>query len=412
MLVMDKEYSRWQAERVKKALRIRRVVVVSGARQAGKTTLSNQILNEDCTYRTLDDPGLLAAALEDPKGFVKNPSGTMVIDEIQKAPVLLPAIKQAVDKDNRPGQYLLTGSANIQTLPGVSESLAGRVKNIRLRPLAVGEILGKRHSFLERAFTADFPAKVPGYDKEAMIDLAFRGGYPEAVRIGDGQDRKEWHKDYVSSLIERDLKDIINIRRQASLRELAKVLASWSAKFMDVAGICASLSVSKATVESYMNALISLYLFDRVPSWLRTDYDRIGRRPKFYAADTGLMASILGWNAKEVYLDPDRSGKLAETFVYQELAAQVELDEQYALHQYRDREKREIDFIVELDDGSMIGIEVKSGQSVSKGDFGHMEWFKGNIAKKPFKGIVLYTGEDTLSFGKDMLAVPMASLWK
>ena len=411
MLIMDKEYPRWQSESVKKALKIRRVVIVSGARQSGKTTLSNQILSNDCIYRTLDDPGLLAAALEDPKGFVKNPSQTMVIDEIQKAPALLPAIKQVVDNDNRPGQYLLTGSANIQTLPSVSESLAGRVKNIRLRPFTVGEVLGKSPSFLKRAFAADFPVKIPGYGKESLFDLAFRGGYPEAVRINDGHDRKEWHKDYVSSLIERDLRDIANIRRQASLRELVGVLASWSAKFMDVSGISASLAVSKATVESYMNALVSLYLFDRVPPWLRTDYDRVGRRPKFYAADTGMMASILGWNAKEAYLDPDRSGKLAETFAFHELAAQVELDGQYALYQYRDREKREIDFIIEHNDGSMVGVEAKAGQSVSKGDFGHMEWFKDNIAKKPFKGIVLYTGEDTLSFGKDMLAVPMASLW-
>ncbi|MCL2103172.1 MAG: AAA family ATPase, partial [Syntrophorhabdaceae bacterium] len=288
---MDREYPRRQAENVKKALKIRRIVIVSGARQVGKTTLANQILSDDCTYRTLDDPGLLAAALEDPKGFVKNPSGTMVIDEIQKVPALLPAIKQIVDQNNRPGQYLLTGSADIQTLPGVSESLAGRVKNIRLRPLAVGEIKGKHPCFLERAFAADFPAKIPGYDKESFLDLAFRGGYPEAVRISDRQDRKEWHKDYISSLIERDLKDIANIRRQTSLRELVGILASWSAKFMDVAGICASLSVSRATVESYTNALISLHLFDQVPPWLRTDYDRVGRRSRFYAADTGLMTS-------------------------------------------------------------------------------------------------------------------------
>ena len=408
---MDKEYSRRQAESIKKALKIRRVVILSGARQSRKTTLSNQILSENCIYRTLDDPGLLAAALEDPKGFVKNPSGTMAIDEIQKAPVLLPAIKLVVDRDNRPGQYLLTGSANIQTLPGVLESLAGRVKNIRLRPLTVGEILGERSSFLERAFIADLPAKIPGYDKEAVIDLAFRGGYPEAVRISDGHDRKEWHKDYVNSLIERDLKDIANIRRQAALYELVGVLASWSAKFMDVAGICASLSVSKTTVESYINALVSLYLFDRVLPWRRADYDRIGRRSRFYAADTGLMASTLGWDAKEAYLNPDRSGKLVETFVFQELAAQIEQDGRYALYQYRDREKREIDFIIERDDGSTVGVEVKAGQSVSKEDFRHMEWFRNNIAQKPFNGIVLYTGEDTLSFGKDMLAVPMASLW-
>ncbi|MDR1649726.1 MAG: ATP-binding protein [Synergistaceae bacterium] len=409
---MEKEYLRWQAENVKRALNTRRVVVVSGARQTGKTTLSHQILDKDSVYRTLDDTGLLAAATADPKGFVKNSSGTMVIDEIQKVPLLLPEIKQAVDKDNRPGQYLLTGSANIQTLPRVSESLAGRVKNIRLRPLTVGEILEKRPSFLQRAFARDFPMKIGGYDKEAIIELAFRGGYPEAARIEDVQERKEWYRDYLDSLMARDLLDIANIRRQNTLKELIGILASWSGKFMSVSEICASLSTAKLTIESYVNALLSLYLFDRIDPWTRSDYDRIGRRSKFYAADTGMMAAILGWDAKEVSLNPDRSGKLVETFVFQELAAQTDLDGRYSLYQYRDREKREIDFIVEREDGAMTGIEVKAGHNVVKRDFAHQEWFAENLVKdKQFVGIILYSGENTLSFGENLLAVPIASLW-
>ncbi|MDR1191073.1 MAG: ATP-binding protein [Verrucomicrobiales bacterium] len=409
---MPKQYPRWQSRNVTAALQTRRVVVIAGARQTGKTTLSRQISQPDSVYRTLDDTGLLAAAQADPQGFVKNPSGTMIIDEIQKVPLLLPEIKRAVDLGNRPGQYLLTGSANLQTLPGVSESLAGRVKNIRLRPLTVGEIGGGAPDFLSRAFAADFPVKITGYDKETVIDLAFRGGYPEAVRLKDRRDRREWHRDYADSLLARDLRDIANIRRQDVLRELTVALTAWSGKFLDLKSVCAPLAISKLTVESYLNALLSLYLFDKVAPWTRSDYERIGRRAKFFTADTGLMSSLLGWEAREVLLNADRSGKLVETLVFQELAAQIDLDSRHGLFQYRDREKREIDFIVEREDGVLLGVEVKAGQHVATDDFKHLHWFAEHLAgKKSFTGMVLYTGEDTLSFGKKMLAVPVAALW-
>jgi predicted AAA+ superfamily ATPase len=409
---MDKEYPRWQVQSVKKALQTRRVVIIAGSRQSGKTTLSRQFLDGRSVYRTLDDTTLLAAALADPGGFVKNPSGTMIIDEIQKAPLLISEIKQAVDRDKRSGQYLLTGSANIQSLPNVSESLAGRVKTIHLRPFTIGEIFEKKPVFLRRAFSGDFPAQIKGFDKKKIFEMAFRGGYPEPVRLTAAQDRGEWYRDYVNSLVTRDLKDIANIRRQDSLKDLIGILAAWSGKFMEIAGICSSLAISRITVESYINALMSLYIFEKAAPWLRSDYDRTGRRAKLYAADTGLMTSVLGWKLAEVLLNADRSGKLMETFVFQELSAQIDLESRYNLSQYRDRENREIDFIIEDKDGSMIGIEVKAGHNVSPKDFAHLEWFKANLArKKRFTGIVLYSGENTLSFGAGMLAVPLATLW-
>ncbi|MCL2804771.1 MAG: ATP-binding protein [Treponema sp.] len=407
------EIIRWQAESIKNALKKRRVVVLTGARQTGKTTLLNQVLEKDSIFMSLDDNNTLTSALSDPKGFIKHSDGTMFIDEVQKAPNLIPEIKLAVDKNNRPGQFCITGSANLQTLPIITDSMAGRNKRIRLRPLTTGEILYKKPKFLEHAFAMDFPRKISGFDKEQIFNLAFRGGYPEAVKLDNDKDRKEWHIDYINDLLNRDLKDIMNIRRQNELKELVLILAGWSGKFMDAAKIGAGMALSKQTLDSYINALESLYVFDRVNPWVRTDYERVGKSAKFYANDTGFMTSILGWKKEDIMRDSDRSGKLMETFVFQELAAHIDLNREYSLYQYRDYKKHEVDFLIERDDGAMVGIEVKASHSVSKEDFSPQIWFRENIykGKKGYNALVLYSGEDTLSFGDGLLAVPTASLW-
>lgn len=409
---MATEYPRWQKTGISQALKTRRVVILSGPRQSGKTTLVKQLQEQDSLFRTLDDTQMLKVALEDPTGFVKSPTGTMIIDEIQKAPLLLPAIKRRVDEDNRPGQYLLTGSANLHSLPEVTESLAGRVTNIRLRPLAIGEILRHKPVFLEKAFKNEWPLQVKGYDKEAIIKLAFRGGYPEVLNLS-AEEHKAWHKDYVNTLLARDLKDIANIRRQGAIKQLLGILAAWSGKYMDISGICSKLPVTRGTLENYINILEALYLFERAGPWLRTDYDRVGRRDKIYATDTGLMASILNWRVEDVLLDSDKSGKIVETLVFNELAALMGTGYKYSLYQYRDRKDREIDFIIENEQGQLLGIEVKSGSSFASDDCRHMVWFRNNIVPdKPFTGIVLHAGEDTLPLGKDMYAVPVAALWE
>jgi len=407
------DFLRWRGQNVKDALTTRRVVVISGARQAGKTTLAKQAADKNSVFRPLDVNAVYESAVNDPNGFVKNDSGTMIIDEVQKVKKLITEIKYAVDNNNRPGQYLLTGSADINSLPEVTESMAGRIKNIRLRPLTQGEILRKKPLFLEKAFNMSFPKQITGYDKKAIFDLAFRGGYPEAVLLKTQKNRKEWQSDYISTLLKNDLKDVSNINRQDSLNDLIEILASWSGKFMDIQPIGSSLGLSRPTVVSYINALEALFLFDRVAPWIKTDYDRVSRSFKHYATDTGFMAAVLNWKYDDIDMDVDRSGKLMETFVYQELAAHVDLDSSYSLYQYRDREKREIDFLVERDDGAIIGIEVKASHSVSSSDFAHQKWFSENIikSKKPYIGIVLYSGDQTLPFGENFLAVPTAALW-
>lgn len=407
-------YKRWSEKFIERFLKERRVLVLAGCRQCGKTTLVKELASADTEYRTLDEELWLVAAQRDPANFIKHDKRFMIIDEIQREPRLLMAIKKAVDEDNRPGQFLLTGSADIRALPGVIESLAGRMKRIRLRNLSEGEIQGKEPTFFERSFTQSFKQKGSGgkYNRERILELSLRGGFPEAVRMNESN-RISWHKDYIEAILERDLKNIFEIKRQNAMGDLFSVLAAWSGKFMDITAIGSTLGIDRTTVQTYIKILQAFYVVEKVRHWAKTDYDRVGKRPKIFMTDPGLMASLLNWRMDRMRFDSDKVGKVFETFIFHELSVQIDLsDGEYALYHYRDREKREIDFLVERSDGALLGIEVKAASSVNDDDFKHIEWFKKNLAKKrPFIGIVLYTDEMLLPFGEGLWAVPMGLLW-
>ena len=406
-------YQRWQYTLIQEALETRRVLLLAGARQCGKTTLAKTLITDDVLYRTLDNAAFRQLAQQDPHGFVRNDHKMLIIDEVQRAPDLLPAVKMQVDEDTRPGQYLLTGSSNIQSLPAVKESLAGRIRKIRLRTLSQGERLGCEPDFLGRAFTESFGTSSHPYDREALMGMALQGGFPEVLSL-HVRSRKQWHRDYVAALIERDLRDITHIQRQDAMQELLVILAAWSSKFMDIAAIGSGLSIRRPTLESYINALESLYVVERVKPWTHTDYARVGKQSKLFMTDSGLMASLLGWNEKQIQWDGDRSGKLIETFMFNEIAALVDASGgTYNLFHYRDREKREIDFLVEREDGALLGIEIKAGSSIGSNDFKHLRWFRDNIANdRPFTGIVLYAGELSGKMGQNLWAIPFGELWR
>lgn len=406
------QYKRWQAKVVEDALKTRRVVLIGGSRQCGKTTLSKTFVNEEVGYLTLDDDSLMNAALDDPANFIKHDKRMLIIDEIQRAPGLLKAVKQTVDEDNRSGQFLLTGSANIQTLPNVQESLAGRIRNVRLRPLSQGEIQGVLPNFLEKSFRQEFSSKDSNYDRRAIMKAALRGGFPEVIQL-EFKEGQLWHKDYMTALMERDLRDITNIQKLDAMRQLVEILAAWSGKFMDISKISSHLSIKRPTVESYISALEGMYIVEKVHPWIKTDYDRVGQHPKLYMTDSGLMATLLGWNPDKVWLDGDRIGKLFESFVFTELASLIDAHPGlYKLYHYRDRRQREVDFLVEQENGDLLGIEIKASSSVESKDFKFLQWFQENMAKKKkFTGIVVYSGKKVLSFKGNMWAVPIGNLW-
>ena len=173
---------------------------------------------------------------------------------------------------------------------------------------------------------------------------AYLGGFPEARTLKTDKGRRSWHEDYLSAILERDSRDIINIRRQDAMLKLIQVLAAWSSKFMELSSICSQLSISRPSIESYIKAIETLYLVDRVRAWHKTDYDRVSKQEKLFLTDTGMLYSILNWRFDSMRFDADMSGKLLETFVYNQIAAIIDAQtESYEIYHYRDREKREND---------------------------------------------------------------------
>lgn len=400
---------RWMIKDVVSAMGVRRGVNLTGARQVGKSTLTEMLELPHAKRFTFDDKFVREAAQNDPYGFVKHGEGQcLVIDEVQKVADVLDGIKMILDRDNTPGQYLLTGSSNIRFAHQVKDSLAGRLRTIRLRSLAYGEIRGNEPTFLERAFARDFLSDYPALDKRSVLHLAFQGGYPES-REYDSAERRNWYHDYLTDILTKDVSDVTEIRKLSVLKEMALWLLVRSAQFFTMDGLSTRVQIAKETADAYLKTLEALYLFDSVPAWSKSDYDLMLKRPKWFATDAGLMANILDWDEESVYLDEQRNGHFVETWVYQQLASIAAASGEYAISQYRDAKKREIDFLVERPEGGLLGIEVKAG-AASLSDFKHLKWFAATLAPGEFTGIVLYSGNHVLRFGEGFYAVPLSAL--
>jgi predicted AAA+ superfamily ATPase len=403
-------FPRWQHANVIRRLQNRRVVIIGGARQCGKTTLAGSLDLENAVSFSLDVKATFVSARDDPEAFVTQvPGKTMIIDEIQKVPELIPAIKVVVDKNPQPGQYLLTGSVDVRSKPEVEESLAGRIGSIKIRPFSIGERLKLQPAFFDVSAAKAWANST--LVKKDYFDLALAGGYPEAI-TKTPTERYLWHLDYIDALLLKDLKNAANVKRVDALKETISILSAWSSKLMDKTTIGALSKVNRSTFGSYLSALKLIYLFDEVSFWYKTDYDRVGKQTKVFCNDTGLMASLLNWNLDGVMADADKAGKLMETFIYNQLSALAELRPRWEIFHYRDRYQREIDFVVKSPE-VIFGIEVKTSSNIDLNATKHLRWFREHIVPgEKFIGIVLYTGKEVLPFGQDCYAVPISSLWQ
>ena len=408
-------YPRHLRRRVHEALRDTPVVLVNGPRQAGKTTLVREFARSRRRYLTLDDPGTLLSAQEDPVGLVRS-LDRAVVDEVQRAPGLLLAIKQAVDQDRRPGRFLLTGSVNLMLVPGVADSLAGRMETLNLLPLAGCEIHGGKGRWLDAVFAGGPPRGAAAAAQRGTGGVLTRavlgGGYPEAVARADVRRRTAWARQYIDALVQRDVREIARVEKLDHLPRLLRVLAAMSGQLCNFTEVGGQVGLDSKTAAKYLAIFERMFLLRRVAPWSANRLARIVKTPKAHFLDSGLLSSLTGLTDAVVARDRTRFGPALESHVFGELLKLASWsDDDYDVLTYRDKDQVEVDFVVENRAGDVVGVEVKAAASVSRDDFAGLRRLATLAGPKFAAGVVLYGGVETLPVGDHLWAAPIATLW-
>jgi predicted AAA+ superfamily ATPase len=405
------DYPRFVEQRIKDALSDTRVVLVAGPRQAGKTTLARRMASTDAAYLTLDNATTLEAAQQDPVGFVRG-IDRAVIDEIQRAPGLLLAIKESVDSDQRAGRFLLTGSANLMTLPRVADSLAGRMEIVRLLPLAQSEIHERKPSFLENLFQNKMAAvKNPALGGD-LVAAVLAGGYPEALRRLSWPRRQDWYGDYIDAIVQRDVRDIAQVDQISQMPRLLRVLAEHSGQLVNYSAIGSSLAVNHVTTQKYVGIFESLFLVRTLQPWFSNKLKRLTKTPKIHFLDSGLLAALRDLSPDHIRDDRGKFGALLETFVFAEILKLASwADDRFEFSHFRDKQQNEVDIVIEDRRGRVTGIEIKAGATVTSSDFKGLRMLAEACGDRFVSGVVLYDHDKIVPFGERLHAAPLSVLW-
>jgi predicted AAA+ superfamily ATPase len=413
------------ARRLQESLGDTPVVLLNGPRQCGKTTLVRQFATDQRPYLTLDDATTAAAAREDPQGFLRRLDGA-VIDEVQRVPELLLAIKLAVDERRRPGRFLLTGSADVMALPRVADSLAGRLEVLSLLPLAGCELAGTPSDWIDDLFTAlaanTRPPSPPANQAatevgEALERRVLAGGYPEALHRSSEARRQAWARSYLNAILQRDVRDIAEVDKLQALPQLLAALAQVCGQLCNYTQLGARIGLDGKTVSRYLTILEQLFLVKRVPGWSGNGLARIVKTPKVQFLDSGLLSHLLGLKAARVARDRTAFGPVLECFVYGELLRLASwADDSYDLMMYRDKDQLEVDVVIANSLGSIVGVEVKAKASLQRRDAAGLNRLAQQAGDRFLGGVVLYDGIQSLPMGsvagRPIWALPLASLWQ
>jgi len=399
---------------VRDAVADTRVVLVNGARQCGKSTLAGLVAADvGAEWRSLDSATWRQSAISDPAEFVAA-DGPLVIDEIQRVPELLLAIKESVDSDPRPGRFLLTGSARLLTMKQVPDALPGRMETIELWPLSQGEIDKlSTEQFIDRIF-AEGPSFTHG-SALTRTDYAARlarGGFPEAVARQERR-RQRFLDEYVADLVNRDVLQVAQIEHAQDLRRLLRLLAARSGQLLVPANLANGLAVSAPTVRRYLDLLEEVFLIKRVPAWSRNLSRRAVSTPKLAFVDSGIAANLLGYDATRLGRLDSPLGGLLEGFVTAELMRQLTWAQERAeLFHYRTKDQIEVDIVLEDRRGRIVAIDVKASATVRADDFRGINHLADRLGDDLIAGVVLYTGAATVPFGPRNRAIPLAAVWE
>jgi predicted AAA+ superfamily ATPase len=388
------------------------VVCLLGPRQVGKSTLVQQLKPKNA-YISFDDQNLLEAARNDPIGFVMGLPAPVILDEVQRVPELMPAIKSAVDRQRTPGRFLLTGSANLLLLPRVQESLAGRVEVVQLNPLSEMEKQGGKNSLLQSLLTGAIKTRISARQDivQGVAGAICSGGYPEPNARTASRARR-WYQQYLNAIIKRDVKDIAAVRDENELMRLMELSAYRTANLVNISNLSSDLGMDRETIEKYLAILERLFLIRRLPAWHKSNAKRLIKTPKVHVVDSGLAAMLNRLRIEDWQSQSRDFGALLESFVVQQLICQAGwVDSDLIFSHYRDKEKVEVDLVIEQ--GRKVwAVEVKRAASVHSRDGVGLAKIAAQAGKNFKGGILLYSGASCLPLKVDnCFAVPLDRLW-
>lgn len=397
------------------ALADSRAVAILGARQVGKSTLVAQIAADEHPARliSLDDEATAEAARSDPAGFIADIDGPVAIDEIQRAPGLLLAIKRRLDSNQARGQFLLTGSANILSLPAIADALPGRIEYLTLSPLSQGEMRSIQETFIDDLFAGQ-PPRFTGatVGRRPVAPTLVTGGYPEA-QGRTPRSRSRFFSSYIASIIGRDLDDVANVRNVENIERLLSVIAARSGGLTSFHGIGNDLDLDANTVRAHTKILEDLFLVRQLKPWHVNLGNRQIKSSKTYVVDSGLLAHLTGADEQRIAEDGSIAGTMLESFVAMELQRQADwADHPVQLFHYRDKQQREVDVVLERNNGDLVGVEVKASATPTARDFAGLRFLRDKLGSRFKAGVVLHLGADTLPFGDRLAAVPVSGLWR
>ena len=393
------------------------LVYLNGPRQAGKSWLTQNInLGQDINYITFDSPLVLAGAKSDPEKFIKSLSADKlsVIDEIQLAPEVFRLLKISVDQNRMKGRdsslYLLTGSANLMALPGLSDALVGRMSVLTLLPISSGEYKQAGFNFIDRLFSEDLGYKK--YEDYDLLDVITRATFPEQAISSRNPTR--WCDDYLNTIIQRDVKSIADIRKPEKLIMLLSFLALRAGGLLNNSGVAQETGLPMATYEGYKRFLINTFIIFELQPWAKPSRlnKRYTKSAKLFFNDTNLLVYLLRRDIYEIFKnDEPVAGHIFENFIATEIMKNATSLIDINVSHFRTSDGKEVDFVVEKHNGDTIGIEVKLDMSIKQEDFKGLKVLKEAMGDRFMKGIVIYTGNEIVPFGDGMWAVPVCYLW-
>ncbi|HLH07816.1 MAG TPA: ATP-binding protein [Terriglobales bacterium] len=392
-------------------------VLVNGARQTGKSTLvqSKEVAKDGRHYITFDDPGVLAAARSDPNGFLAGLPLPVTLDEVQYVPELFPVIKAAIDRRRQPGQFLLTGSANVMLLPKISESLAGRMEILTLWPFSQGEMKNHQESFVDSLFSpkpVNWSGKFQKLEWEALLEHLVAGGYPPAVARHSPSRRDAWFQSYIMTMLQRDIRDLANIADSTAIPRLLSVVATRAGSLLNFADLSRTMALPQTTLKRYFALLEGTFLVQLLRPWARNLGKRVIQTPKVYLNDSGLLTYSLGATVDRLKAEGTLAGAVLENFVMMELRKQCAWSTaRPEMFFWRTTSGVDVDFVLEDRAGKVVGVEVKASATLGSQDARGLRELADTVGKNWLRGIVLYAGREVIPFASNLHGIPLNSLW-